>query len=86
MRIRRARNTHHLPIQPLRINVRRRWSLVCRLFRSITDLLVAGGSKVFGVVGAPSLLIAQIGFESAEEVCVKQDLPTFELLPSTITP
>lgn len=84
MRIRLARDTHHFPVQPFRIYIRDRRDLVRRLFIRLPGALGLGLRKRAGVVLAPSLLVAQVGFEESEEIAVEENLAAFEFLPGAV--
>lgn len=70
MRIWFAGDAHHLPVEPFDVNVGDGWDIV--------------GFLRFGVVGLPSLFIAQVGFEVSKEAVVEEDLAAFEFLPGAI--
>ena len=84
MRIRFARNAHHLPVQPLSIDVRNWWNIICCFFRGVGALLIALAREVFGVEDAPSLVVREIALELCEPGLVEKDFAALDFLPGAV--
>ena len=84
MRIRLARNAHHLPVQPLSVDVRDRRHQVCCFFRGVGALLFALAREVFGVEDAPSLVVREIALELYEPGFVERDFTALDFLPGAV--
>jgi hypothetical protein len=79
-----AGDAHHLPIQPLGVNVWRWWGIVGCFFRGVGALFFEFLGEVFGVVDAPSLLVGEVALKRLEPGLVEEDFAALELLPGAV--
>ena len=84
MRIWLARNAHHLPVQPLSINVWDWWHVVGCFLSGIGALLFALARQVLGEEHAPSLVVRKIALELRKPGFVERDFSALEFLPGAI--
>lgn len=82
MRIRLAGHAHHLPVEPLGVDIGRGRDVIDGLVRRF--LFLPSARQVFGVERAPSLLIRQVALELGEESGVQRDLAAFDALPGAV--
>ena len=84
MRVGLAGDAHHLPVEPLGVDVWGRWGVVGCFFGGVGAFLFTLLGEVFGVVYAPSLLVCEVSLEVFEEGCVERDFAALELLPGAV--
>jgi hypothetical protein len=70
VRIGLAGDSHHLPVQPFGVDVRRRRGVVGCFLGGVGCLLSTLLREVFGVVCAPSFLVCEVSLEVLEKVLV----------------
>jgi hypothetical protein len=84
VRIRLAGDPHHLPVEPLCVDVRGWWGVVGCFFSGVGAFLFELRREVFGVVETPSLLVGEVALEVLEPGLVEGYFAALELLPGAV--